>query len=251
MTPDPVASQGESLGKREAVGTVGPAETAEPAQTAQPADPSDPADPASTPAAVGNGGASESADRRTNKSSGATAPGDMGGNADAPSRTIPTALAIIAAIAATTFGTLWATDNSAEELAALQTNLTTDEAAEHAAATYALNVSQVNPTDIESWRRQLQSEVTPDLAPKLSAAVDVVGPWLTQMEYTSTAKVLAAKVTSRENDLYTVQVFVDMTSKSRQTPDGVTATAAYTVTLDRAANWTITDVGGVTPALPR
>jgi Mce-associated membrane protein len=47
-----------------------------------------------------------------------------------------------------------------------------------------------------------------------------------------------------------VQVFVDMNSRSRQTPEGVTATAAYTVTLNRAADWTITDVGGVTPDLP-
>ncbi|MEV0360888.1 hypothetical protein AB0H71_33000 [Nocardia sp. NPDC050697] len=181
-------------------------------------------------------------------SSGAAAPGDRGGRIKAR---IPALLTAIAAIAAVTFGTLWATDNSAEELETLRTDLATDEAAEQAASRYALNVSQVNPADIEGWRQQLQHEVTPDLAPKLSAAVDVVGPWLTQMEYTSTAKVLAAQVSSRENDLYTVQVFVDMNSKSRQTPDGVTATAAYTITLDRAANWTITDVGGVTPALPR
>ncbi|MFC8046208.1 hypothetical protein [Nocardia sp. NPDC057353] len=193
---------------------------------------------------------------RTDKSSGATAPGDMGGTVNAPllraalNRTFLTATTAIATAAAIVFGTLWATDNSAEELDTLRTNLATDEAAEKAASTYALNVSQVDPTDIEGWRKQLQTEVTPDLAPKLSAAVDVVGPWLTQMEYTSTAEVLAADVSAREGDLYTVQVFVDMKSRSRQTPDGVTATAAYTVTLDRAANWTITDVGGVTPDLP-
>ncbi|UGT60934.1 hypothetical protein [Nocardia asteroides] len=160
-------------------------------------------------------------------------------------------LTAIATAAAIAFGTLWATDESARELADLRATLATDSEAEQAASRYALNVSEVHPTDIESWRTQLQKEVSQDLAPKLSAAVDVVGPWLTQMEYTSTAKVLAAKVSGREQNLYTVQVFVDMTSKSRQTPDGVTATAAYTITLDRDANWTITDVGGVTPALPR
>ncbi|MFC3961409.1 hypothetical protein [Nocardia jiangsuensis] len=191
---------------------------------------------------------------RDTEPSGAAAPGDASGGGEATPRRPAlnrTVLTAVAAAAAVTFGTLWATDNSAEELADLRATLATDTEAEQAASRYALNVSEVNPSDIETWRTQLQEEVSRDLAPKLSAAVDVVGPWLTRMEYTSTAKVLAAKVSSRENNLYTVQVFVDMTSRSRQTPDGVTATAAYTITLDRDANWTITDVGGVTPALPR
>lgn len=156
----------------------------------------------------------------------------------------------VSLVVAATFAILWATDDAERQLETLRADLATDTAAEDAASRYALSVSQVQPGDIEGWRRSLQTEVSEQLAPKLSAAVDVVGPWLTQMEYTSTAKVLAAQVSKREGDLYTVQVFVDMNSRSRQTPEGVAATAAYTVTLDRAANWTITDVGGVTPELP-
>ncbi|MET7771686.1 hypothetical protein [Nocardia sp. NPDC005366] len=144
----------------------------------------------------------------------------------------------------------WRTDDSADELAALRARLGADAAAEQAAATYALNVSEVKVGDIERWRTALQAGVTGQLAAKMSAAVDVVGPWLTQMEYSATAEPLAAKVLRRDGDLYVVRVFVDMNSRSRQTPEGVVATAAYTVTLDRAAGWTITDVGGVTPDLP-
>lgn len=88
------------------------------------------------------------------------------------------------------------------------------------------------------------------IAPKLEAAVDVVGPWLTRMEYTSTARLLAAEVSETDGDTFVVQVFVDMTSRSKQTPEGVAATATYTVTMDRASDWTITDVGGVGAGLP-
>lgn len=64
----------------------------------------------------------------------------------------------------------------------------------------------------------------------------------------STATMLAAKVIGRDGDLYTVQAFVEMRSTSRRAPEGVTATAAYTVTLNRAAHWTVTDVSGSGPA---
>ncbi|MGV9723484.1 hypothetical protein [Nocardia beijingensis] len=156
--------------------------------------------------------------------------------------------AVVVAAAAFAAGRLSA--GSDDELASLRAQLAVDAAAEKAASSYALDVSQVRAGDIEGWRKALQSGVSQQLAPKLSAAVDVVGPWLSQMEYTATAKLLAAKVSRRDGDLYVVQVFVDMNSRSRQTPEGVTATAAYTVTLNRAADWTITDVGGVTPDLP-
>ncbi|WP_174189518.1 hypothetical protein [Nocardia barduliensis] len=160
------------------------------------------------------------------------------------------AVAAVAVVTAVAFAVGLLGDSSADELAALRAQLDADAAAEQAASTYALNVSQVRAGDIEGWRKALQTDVSQQLAPKLSAAVDVVGPWLNQMEYTATAKLLAAKVARREGDLYVVQVFVDMNSRSRQTPEGVTATAAYTVTLNRAADWIITDVGGVTPDLP-
>lgn len=84
----------------------------------------------------------------------------------------------------------------------------------------------------------------------MDAAVNVVGPLLTEMQYTSTAKPLAAKVSQCDGGRYVVQVFVDISSRSRQTPDGVAATASYTVTLRRSGNWTITDVGGVGAGLP-
>ncbi|MGV9584333.1 hypothetical protein [Nocardia farcinica] len=165
----------------------------------------------------------------------------------------PTLSAVVVAVAllvAAAAVLAWRTDDAAGELAALRAQLDTDAAAQRVAADYALGVSQVQSGDLEAWRSSLRRGVTEQLAAKLSAAVDVVGPWLRQVDYSATAEPLAATVQRRDGDLYVVQVFVDMTSRSSQTPEGVVATAAYTVTLNRAADWTITDVGGVAPDLP-
>lgn len=165
----------------------------------------------------------------------------------------PTLSAVVGAVAllvAAAAVLAWRTDDAAGELAALRAQLDTDAAAQRVAADYALGVSQVQSGDLEAWRSALRRGVTEQLAAKLSAAVDVVGPWLRQVDYSATAEPLAATVQRRDGDLYVVQVFVDMTSRSSQTPEGVVATAAYTVTLNRAADWTITDVGGVAPDLP-
>ena len=163
------------------------------------------------------------------------------------SRTLIAAIsaAVVATLLAVTFAGLWYFDDSAEELAAVNDRAAVDATAQSKASTYALAVSQVDYQDLDAWRRALETDVSDQLKPKLNGAVDVVGPWLTQMQYVATAKLLAATVSKREGDTYVVQVFVDMNSKSRQAPNGVTATASYTITLDRASEWTITDVGGV------
>ena len=159
-------------------------------------------------------------------------------------------VAVVALVAAAVFATLWATDDSGDQLAQLQARLDTEAAAEEVASEYAMAVSAVDHEDLDGWRDALTAGVSDQLAPKLEAAVDVVGPWLTRMEYSSTARLLAAEVSENDGDTFVVQVFVDMTSRSKQTPEGVAATATYTVTMDRASDWTITDVGGVGAGLP-
>ncbi|MEU5843932.1 hypothetical protein [Rhodococcus sp. NPDC047139] len=157
---------------------------------------------------------------------------------------------VLALVTAVTFGVLWATDDSSEQLQDLQSLLDIEAEAEAVASDYALSVSEVDFRDLDAWRAALTDGVSEQLAPKLEGAVDVVAPWLTQMEYTAEARLLAAEVSRNDGDVFVVQVFVDMVSKSKQTPDGVAATATYTVTMDRASDWTITDVGGVSAGLP-
>jgi hypothetical protein len=160
------------------------------------------------------------------------------------------AAAAIAVILAVVFGILWATDGSADELAAVNDEIATEAEAEKVAGDYALNVSKVDYQDIDAWRAALETGVTQQLKEKMGTAVDVVAPLLAQMQYVSTAEKLAATVAHSDGNQYVVRVFVDMDSKSRQTPDGVTATASYTITLDKASGWTITDVGGLGAGLP-
>lgn len=194
------------------------------------ADDSPPAEPAAGDTGAGSG------DRRTGRRLVLRRPG---------ARSLPLFAAVLLAIV---FAVLWWTGDPTGELGDLRAELAADRQAEQIAGDYALGASQVEHTDLEAWRRALGDGVTPQLAPRLSAAVDVVGPWLAQMEYRSTATMLAAKVTGRDGDLYTVQAFVEMRSTSRQAPEGVTATAAYTLTLNRAAHWIVTDVSGSGPA---
>ncbi|MFE0748952.1 hypothetical protein [Gordonia sp. NPDC058843] len=160
------------------------------------------------------------------------------------------AVAVVATVLAVVFGTLWATDGSDDELTSLTGKIAAEGEAERVAGDYALSVSKVDYEDIDAWRRALETGVTQQLKEKMGTAVDVVAPLLTQMQYVSTAEKLAATVAHSDGNAYVVRVFVDMDSTSRQTPDGVAATASYTITLDRGSDWTITDVGGLGAGLP-
>lgn len=57
-------------------------------------------------------------------------------------------------------------------------------------------------------------------------------------------------MTSESGGVYTVNVFLDVTSTSAQTPQGGQTTVTYTLTVDRNSDWTITEVGGLSGALP-
>ncbi|WP_174565138.1 hypothetical protein [Rhodococcus zopfii] len=109
-----------------------------------------------------------------------------------------------------------------------------------AAASATPAISQINAVTSPSNHK---SDTEADaLAERPRSAEDTPGP--------ATARLLAAEVAGTDGDTFVVQVFVDMLSKSKQTPDGVAATATYRVTMHRASDWTITDVGGVGAGLP-
>lgn len=159
-------------------------------------------------------------------------------------------VAAVTLVAAIVFGALWVSDDSADRLQELQNRLDVEAEAEAVASEYALRVSEVDYRDLDGWKAALTDGVSEQLTPKLEGAVDVVAPWLTQMEYTAEARLLAAEASTADDGSWVVQVFVDMVSKSKQTPDGVAATATYRVTMDQHSDWTITDVGGVGAGLP-
>ncbi|GAB17157.1 hypothetical protein GOEFS_020_00210 [Gordonia effusa NBRC 100432] len=180
------------------------------------------------------------------------------GDGDPPTRKTPrvmSAVAIIATVAAIAIGVAWALvaglNDDGDRLAQLQAEHTDTTKAEQVALDYAVATARVNYEDIDAWRTALKSGVSDQLKTRFDGAVTVVQPLFAQLRYVTTVKPLAAKVRSREGDQFVVDAFVEMTSKSTQSPSGTITTGSFTITLDKASGWTITDVGGTGTALPQ
>ncbi|WP_405165013.1 hypothetical protein OG203_07840 [Nocardia sp. NBC_01499] len=125
-----------------------------------------------------------------------------------------------------------------------------DRHAEQVAADYAVGASTINYADINAWITKLKANTAPALASKFDAVGPKMGDLLTPLKWTSTATPVAAKVTARNNGVYTVDVFVNLTISNVQNPQTGQVTATYTVTVDQHSEWQITEVGGMNQALP-
>ncbi|MGW0037010.1 hypothetical protein [Gordonia sp. NPDC003376] len=121
--------------------------------------------------------------------------------------------------------------------------------AEQVALDYATGAANMNFKDLPAWNTALTAHTTPELTAKLKEAASSMEQVIVPLQWTSTARPIAASVKSHNGDVYVVNAFVAVTTKNAQAPDGVQSTASYTVTLDSAQDWQITDVGGVDGAL--
>lgn len=157
-------------------------------------------------------------------------------------------LIVVFALAGIGFGILW--QHSVGELSSLRSSQADDAKAESIAGRYAVGASTFNFQNLDPWLSSLKTGVSDQLKPKFDSAVNVLKPLLQQLQWISTSKLLAADVSRRDGGMFNVQVFVSMQSKSLQFPDGMNSTASYSVTLDKASGWTITDVGGIGAGLP-
>ncbi|MFW0788451.1 hypothetical protein [Gordonia sp. CPCC 205333] len=178
------------------------------------------------------------------------------GGGDKPSRKthrVVSAVAIVATVAVIALGVAWVLvaglNDDGDRLAQLRAEQTDSTNAERVALDYAVGTARVNYEDIDAWRTALKSGVSDQLKTRFDGAVTVVQPLFAQLRYVTTVKPLAAKVRSREGDQFVVDAFVEMTSKSTQSPSGTITTGSFTITLDKASGWTITDVGGTGTAL--
>lgn len=161
---------------------------------------------------------------------------------------IATAIAVLAVLAATTFGILWLSARG--DVAAIEQRAADDRQAETVASDYAVGASQVDFTDLGPWVTRLKAGTSPELSAKFDATAPKLQEILTPMRWTSTGTAISAKVQSRADSLYTVNVFVDVQSTSAQSETATRTTVTYAVTLDSARGWTITDVGGIGGILP-
>jgi Mce-associated membrane protein len=117
--------------------------------------------------------------------------------------------------------------------------------AENIALDYAVNAAAMNYSDLNAWKVKLVAGTSPELKARLTKAAEEMEQILVPLQWTSTARPLAAKVRSESNGLYVVDCFVSVLTKTVQAPDPLQSTATYSVTIDSNKNWQITDVGGI------
>jgi hypothetical protein len=121
--------------------------------------------------------------------------------------------------------------------------------AEKVALDYATNAAAMNFQDLGGWKTKLVAGTSPELKDRLTKAADQMEQILVPLQWNSTARPLAAKVRSSNGSVYTVDSFVSVLTKTAQGPDPLQSTATYSVTVDSAKGWQITDVGGIGAAL--
>lgn len=121
--------------------------------------------------------------------------------------------------------------------------------AESVASDYATGAAAMDFHDLAAWRARLTKGTTPELSNRLTQASNSMEQIITPLQWTSTAKPLAAKVRSESDGRYTVSCFVNVLTKNRQAPDGIDSTATYQITLDSTHDWVITDISGIDGAL--
>ncbi|WP_067686900.1 hypothetical protein [Nocardia jejuensis] len=163
--------------------------------------------------------------------------------------TVATAGAVAAAlILAAVFGSLYRSAES--ELAQRDSAAADDRHAQEVATNYAVGASTIDYKDTKAWLARLQAGTTAQLAAKF----DATGPQLEQillpLQWTSKATPLSSTVVSESGGIYKVNTYLTVTSTSAQTTEGAQTTVTYSLTLDRNADWKITDVGGLQNALP-
>ncbi len=164
--------------------------------------------------------------------------------------TVAVAVAGVALIAATAiFASLWLSARG--EVSDRDAAAAADRHAEQVATDYAVGASNINFQDVNAWVAKLKANTTPQLADKFDATAPKLQDILVPLKWTSTATPITAKVMNTDNGVYKVDVFLNVTSTSAQTPEGAQTTVTYTVNVDPNNGWKVADVGGMAGALPK
>ncbi|WP_336082945.1 hypothetical protein [Nocardia sp. SSK8] len=125
-----------------------------------------------------------------------------------------------------------------------------DRHAAQVATDYAVGASTIDYREVPAWLGRLKTGTTGQLAAEFDATAPQLEQILLPLQWTSTATPLSAAVVAEADGVYTVNAYLDVVSTSAQTPEGTRATVTYSLTIDRAAGWQITEVGGLRNTLP-
>ena len=154
------------------------------------------------------------------------------------------AVFLAALIATAVLGVLLA--RSSSELSALRTLNADKETAESIAGAYAVGAATFTHTDLGPWSAALKKGTADELNSRFDVAVETLTPLIQEVQWVQTAELIAATtIDVRADRLFVVQVFVATQMTSTQNPGGLNTVTPYTITLDRDANWIITDVAGI------
>ncbi|NKY42132.1 hypothetical protein [Nocardia cerradoensis] len=164
------------------------------------------------------------------------------------STVLTTAVIVALLVVSIVFGCLYFSARST--LSDRDTAAAADRHAADIASKYAVGASTIDYHDVKSWIERLKAGTTTQLAAKFDATAPQLEQILLPLQWTSKATPLSAAVTSESDGIYKVDAYLDVTSTSAQTPDGGRTTVTYSLTIDRNADWKITDVGGLQNALP-
>ncbi len=164
------------------------------------------------------------------------------------------ALVVVLAVAATAFGFLWlsaASDRDAarDQAAVAAETQETNARAQDIAKKYAIGAATIDYQNLGAWRTALTAGTTDELANQLREASTQFEQVVVPLQWQSTATPLGTIVTSNKDGLITVNVFLNMVTKSTQRPEGIPSTATYTLTIDTKQDWKISDVRGMDAAL--
>jgi Mce-associated membrane protein len=148
---------------------------------------------------------------------------------------------LIAALGLTT----WLYVNANGKFDAQAQKASDNQHAEQVALDYAVRAAVMDYKDLGPWKRALVEGTTPELSKKLSDAANAMEQILLPLEWSSSAKPIAAKVRSHDKGLYVVDAFVSVLTKTVQAAEKLQSTATYSVTIDPSNGWKISDVGGI------
>ncbi|RDH09676.1 hypothetical protein [Tsukamurella pulmonis] len=164
------------------------------------------------------------------------------------------AVVVLLAVAATAFGFLWQSassdrDEARDQLAAVTQTQETNARAEDIAKKYAIGAATIDYQNLGTWRTALTAGTTDELANELREASTQFEQIVVPLQWQSTATPLATVVTGDKDGLITLNVFLNMITKTTQRPEGIPSTATYTLTIDSKQDWKISDVSGMDAAL--
>lgn len=164
-------------------------------------------------------------------------------------RSLAIAAVIVLLLAATgTFAGLWLSQRS--EAASAESAAADTERAEQIALDYAVGAATTDYRDLSAWFDRLKENTSTSLAQKFDATAPQLQQILVPLNWQSNATPIAAMVSSHAGSIYEVDAFVSVSSTSKQAPNGATTTVTYSVTVDSADDWKVTDVGGLDGVLP-